>query len=299
MLFGSNEFIINDRGRNSFSGVYFRGARILEIPWPPIALISSMLACREPTLKGSRFGTRFLEKFTLSGFNLVSHMEPKVLETFVGLLLKGVQGLAYLNGSRLEALNCLAHNKNKLDGISPSVLLELVKGQYILKRDGSHYDFLDPQLLALECAYKGKTLEDAQGRVLELLVRNQVKDSFFRILEDNFPILKGLMDSKRPLLHGNVTKHCEMDGILFYNGCAVLLSCKRFESLQKWVKSFLDHLNFLSVEGERQCASSHKVLALSKCIILVACSVLDGDLAMKGGTYNHPDLCVEGSYQIK
>jgi len=50
--------------------------------------------------------------------------------------VKGIQGLMFLNGSHLEALQCIAANKNKLDGISIFDLIELKRGQYIQKRDG-------------------------------------------------------------------------------------------------------------------------------------------------------------------
>jgi hypothetical protein len=130
---------------------------------------------------GYEFGARFLEEFTLNGFNLALHMESLVPETLNGLLKKGVQGLTFMNGSHLDALKRLAANRKRSYGISTFDLIELERGHYVKKEDNSHYDLLDPQLVAIACSSKGQTLADAKGRVLELLVLNLLKDSHFRI----------------------------------------------------------------------------------------------------------------------
>jgi hypothetical protein len=100
------------------------------------------------------------------------------------------------------------------------------------------------------------------------------------------------------MLHGNLTKHCEVDGLLFHNGYVVLLSYKRSHGVQSWGKSFLEHLNHLSLEGKRHSLHFHKQLTFSKQVILIACCALDGGLfAMKPSSYHHQGLSVNESYQ--
>lgn len=190
-------------------------------------LLLAMLLCRKPDLEPFEIGAKFFRNFSVYGFNLTSHMEEEdVVESLKTLRVRGIQGVTFLNGSKLDALERLAANKNRVDGVSYFDLLRLEKKQYIQKRStGSHYDFRDPQLIAM--ASGNATLEDVEGWVLELLMRDFLRPQLLIFLTKKFTILDGLQNEEIQVLHGNLTKNCEVDGLFFYRECAIVLSCKR------------------------------------------------------------------------
>ncbi|KAG0585129.1 hypothetical protein KC19_3G260900 [Ceratodon purpureus] len=297
VLFGSSEAAISDKSKGSFSAVASRGAGVSEVPLPSMELLLAMLQHRKPNLNSYEIGSTFLRNFSVYGFNLSSHMEEDAdVASLESIRAGGIHGVCFLTGTRLEALEQLASNRNKVDGISAYDLIRLEQNQYIEKRaTGGHYDFRDPQLIGVTSV--NSTLEDVEGYVFELLLRDFLKPQLFQFLIEKFPLLEGLEATEAQMIHGNLTKNCEIDGLIFYREYGIILSCKRSQGLQDWDKSFLDHLNHLSDEGKKQSPKVHRKLALCQRLFLVCVSVLDGETrGLPPSSYNHANLSLEEKY---
>ena len=65
-------------------------------------------------------------------------------------------------------------------------------------------------------------LEDAEGWVLKLLLRDFGDLNFSSLLIEKFPMLEGLENEGIQVLHGNLTKNCEIDGLLFLHECRII-----------------------------------------------------------------------------